>query len=113
MAEYRAKRALAGIADRGPDTRGFRDHKCRQLRRKYGITLDQFEGMMAAQDNKCKICAVTFAGYGKRTALSPVVDHCHEAGHIRGLLCHNCNVALGHFRDDPALLVKAIEYLSL
>ncbi|MEV7402864.1 endonuclease domain-containing protein [Streptomyces sp. NPDC091267] len=40
------------------------------------------------------------------------VDHCHETGRVRGVLCRSCNLALGHFRDDPERVLKAARYLS-
>ena len=71
--------------------------------RKYGITLDEYETMCVAQDHKCLIC----------TKVKPlVVDHCHSEGHIRGLLCAQCNSVLGMAYDDVAILTAAINYLS-
>jgi len=74
--------------------------------KRYGITGEQFEEMYKAQDGKCKICNIK--SNAKRTLH---IDHCHETGKIRGLLCHGCNTALGAFKEDPDLLMKAIEYL--
>lgn len=73
------------------------------LRIKYGITEAQYDALLQAQNGKCRICG---------TAGKLHVDHDHGTGRIRGLLCHQCNVGLGHFRDRPDLLTKAIEYLA-
>ena len=60
---------------------------------------------MQDQQCKCKIC-------GNKPQKPLYVDHCHETKRIRGLLCHQCNVALGHMNDDPQRLEKAISYLK-
>lgn len=73
---------------------------------KYGITPEKFLEMLAEQDGKCKIC-----GIEPTTQRGLHVDHCHTTGVVRGLLCHGCNVALGSMRDDPEILLKAVEYL--
>ena len=78
----------------------------------YGITLQQYEDMLRAQGGVCAICgsAPTMARktqHGGRLT----VDHCHDKGHVRGLLCHRCNRALGLLGDDPVILRKAISYL--
>jgi hypothetical protein len=62
-----------------------------------------------AQDGKCAICGVHEA-YAPRKRLA--VDHDHRTGAIRGLLCGNCNVGLGQFKDSPELLAAAIRYLE-
>ncbi|MCP4251056.1 MAG: hypothetical protein GY778_28800 [bacterium] len=75
--------------------------------RKYGLSVEGFRLMLYAQDGVCLLCRRTDQ-FGRRLA----VDHCHETGEIRGLLCGRCNVALGMLRDDPELLRAAAEYLS-
>ena len=76
--------------------------------RRYGLTLEQYDAMVAAQQNRCAICGMdgTKSTHGKL-----YVDHDHATGAVRGLLCHGCNTALGLFADDPARLVAAAEYL--
>jgi len=75
------------------------------LMRVFGITLDQYENLAAAQDNRCAICGKPETG--KRLS----VDHDHQTGRVRGLLCGLCNTAIGKLNDDPALLEKAVTYL--
>src|SRR6185295_4439520 len=79
------------------------------LRRNYGITLEQYEMMLDAQDGVCVICKreETVAHF---THLS--IDHCHRTGEIRGILCSRCNIVIGQMNDNPELLRKAAEYLE-
>lgn len=63
-------------------------------------------GMREAQNNRCAICQKALPE-GKQCH----VDHCHTTGHVRALLCHKCNVGIGHFDDSAAELQKAIDYL--
>lgn len=79
------------------------------LKRKYNITLEEYNQMSESQDNKCKICGQENMD-GRYEVLA--VDHCHTTGKIRGLLCGNCNLALGNFKDDIQLLKNAIIYLT-
>jgi len=75
----------------------------------YGVTPDQYESMMLAQDGRCAICrSEDWPGKGNR----PHVDHDHVTGQVRGLLCGKCNVALGNLDDDPARLRAAADYLE-
>lgn len=76
------------------------------LKANYGITVEAYDALFVAQDGKCAICR----GDGTRAL---AVDHCHETGLIRGLLCDSCNNGLGRFRDDADLLLRAAEYLTL
>lgn len=72
---------------------------------KFGITLEQHQEMLDQQGHVCAICG----GIDNNKRLA--VDHCHTTSEIRGLLCSKCNQGLGLFKDDPALLAKAAEYL--
>lgn len=75
----------------------------------YGISLEDYEAMLAAQGNKCKICGGQQTA-GRRKML--YVDHSHKTGRVRGLLCHHCNLILAHARDTVEILRKAITYLQ-
>lgn len=77
------------------------------LKRKYKISLEEFNGMLDSQQNKCMICNKTF-----KNAKSTHVDHCHKSGKIRGLLCTNCNIALGYFKDSLSTIRSALKYLK-
>ena len=82
------------------------------LKRTYGITYDDYHSMLNAQNRYCKICGgegFVMTGHHK---LKLVVDHCHATGAVRGLLCHNCNRALGLLKDDVQTLNNAIAYLE-
>lgn len=77
------------------------------LRINFNITLDQYNKMLKKQNGVCALCGSTNAnGY----ALA--VDHCHTTGTIRSLLCMNCNIGLGNFKDNEKVLAKAIKYLK-
>jgi len=74
-------------------------------RRSYGITVPQYEAMLARQQGCCAICRKP--PKGRRLA----VDHCHTTNAVRGLLCTTCNTAIGALYDDPVILQRAIDYL--
>lgn len=77
------------------------------LHYKFGITIEQWEALYAAQVGCCAICHSPDAkGRGRLH-----VDHNHKTGKIRGLLCMECNVGLGKFQDDPDLLLAAVTYI--
>lgn len=81
-----------------------------KLRQAYGITVEEYDQLLAAQGGGCAICGATTPGRKRHKYLA--VDHCHESGTVRGILCDFCNTGLGSFRDDPALLLAAIKYLG-
>lgn len=86
---------------------GKRTKKNAALLKAYGITVDQFEAMASAQQGMCAICgSVLDMGFNTH------VDHCHDSGDVRGLLCRDCNVGLGAFGDDTTSLERAISYLK-
>lgn len=78
------------------------------IKKKYGLSLDSYNSMLAQQENKCVICDYTF-GQKKGDCY---VDHDHESGKVRGLLCQHCNTGLGYFRDNSKRLLKASNYLT-
>ena len=78
------------------------------IRRIYGTTLDQYNEMLKDQGNGCKLCGKTPEEEGRRLA----IDHCHETGKVRGILCSDCNIGLGKFKDDTEVMMKAIDYLK-
>lgn len=87
-------------------------HRPYHLKTKYGLTVEQLQQMIVAQGGRCAICRVEFGVNTQRGEKSgPNVDHCHDTGRVRGLLCHMCNKGLGHFGDDPDRLSDALTYL--
>ena len=78
------------------------------LKRNYGLSIEQFNIILLSQNNKCARCGSPAPDHHKKRLN---VDHCHETGKIRGILCDACNRALGLFKDDPEILNKAIDYL--
>jgi hypothetical protein len=72
----------------------------------YGVTKQFLLDLHEQQQGKCKIC-----GFEPQTNRGLHVDHCHTTGKVRGLLCHGCNVAIGSMKEDPQILLNAIEYL--
>lgn len=78
------------------------------LKRKFGMTMEDYDKMLAAQKNGCAICGVEKSKNGKALA----VDHCHQTGLIRGLLCNEHNTALGLFSENLEIMQKAIDYLK-
>jgi hypothetical protein len=85
------------------------------LRSVYGISAEEYDCMFKQQDGKCAICfegvAPSPCGRGRtRTRLD--IDHCHETGRVRGLLCRRCNTGLGHFLHDVKRLASAMEYME-
>lgn len=77
-------------------------------KKRYNISLGQYNCMFSEQDGKCAICGIHQKELSKRL----FVDHEHSNGNVRGLLCHKCNSAIGLFNDDVELLVSAIKYLG-
>jgi predicted nucleic acid-binding Zn ribbon protein len=75
--------------------------------RLHGVSREAFDSMLDSQAGKCAICGTsTWPGKG------PHVDHDHATGALRGILCHDCNLGLGNFKDDLARLRAAAEYLE-
>lgn len=79
--------------------------RCHRIKMKYGLTKDNYDRLLLDQDGKCRICKKSDGGYLH-------IDHCHDTGKIRGLLCQRCNIGLGQFRNSVENLQNAIRYLS-
>lgn len=85
----------------GPRGAIFRKRTPRSLA-KYGLTVEEYERLEDEADGLCAIC---------RKARRLAVDHCHDTGEVRGLICHKCNSGLGMFQDNPGALMAAAQYL--
>lgn len=81
--------------------------KC-DLKRRFGITLDEYNKMLSIQSGKCAICNRDASIFKRRLS----VDHDHKTGRIRGLLCLNCNIKLGHFESCLPLINKLKKYID-
>lgn len=78
----------------------------------YGIDITDYNIMFENQKGCCKICNTHISELNLKIKKSLCVDHNHETGKVRGLLCDKCNRGLGLFCDDENLLYKAMEYLN-
>jgi len=99
------ERNLDKIKEQARRRRQDNPHKFRgyMLKHRYGISGEEYDGMLISQGLKCAICA------SHEAVLN--VDHCHKSGDVRGLLCRKCNVGIGSFDDRIDLLLAAIRYL--
>lgn len=75
---------------------------------RYGVTLAQYNAMLEKQGGGCAICGAVTNKNGKAL----FVDHCHDTGKVRGILCYRCNTGLGSFKDNAVLVAKAVSYLN-
>lgn len=78
------------------------------LEQAYGLTLVQYQEILARQGGVCAICKNGHVGRGSQLH----VDHCHETGRVRGLLCGNCNTLIGLAKEDQERLYSAARYLQ-
>lgn len=92
-----------------------------RLNKRYGITIEEYESLLENQNFQCGVCKISLEDYknaknikSERLTTRTVkfsVDHCHDSGRVRGLLCHKCNMGLGYFNDNPELTQAATNYL--
>lgn len=80
--------------------------------RTYGLPVMQYEALLVEQGGRCAICREEGFLMKKHHRAKLMVDHCHVTGTVRGLLCHNCNRALGLLQEDATLLKVAAAYVS-
>jgi hypothetical protein len=105
--KYRYRNGIVGIDG---EVSLSRDRKY-FLKRKYGITEEQFRALLSAQGSRCRICDLQLRVAGPRETLAHV-DHDHATGVIRGILCRHCNSAVGYLRDSPERARRAADYLE-
>lgn len=81
----------------------------RQRELKYGLTTDELAALLERAGGRCEVCGEEFTDERKGTSH---IDHCHDTGAVRGVLCAPCNLALGNVRDDPTKLRMLADYVE-
>ena len=99
------KARVNAAAAANPDAQRERDYK-----RKYGITIEEYEQMLELQGGTCALCPKTSPG-GRHAQQHWCVDHDHVTGKVRELLCNDCNMVLGIIKDSPEHLGRMITYI--
>ena len=89
-------------------SRYSRSYRCKRLQALYGITADEYDLLCKAQGGTCAICKSKETGRNDQWFC---VDHDHATGNVRGLLCNNCNRALGLFQDNESIIKTAEQYV--
>ena len=101
--KYRAKERIVRV--KKLDYVRLKDRKA-SLKRKYGMTVEDYDRMFKKQNGVCAIC------HTRQLYQKLAVDHCHKTGQIRGLLCQHCNRSIGLMFDSPFRLRNAAEYIE-
>ena len=105
------KRCVAeGVKARYHAGPGKETNRRSSRRRRYGLTPADYELLLEQQHGLCAICLEPPSGRGRKGSVL-CVDHDHKTGAVRGLLCHNCNRAIGALKDDRRLVASALAYL--
>lgn len=89
-------------------------NRFKNLKTRYRLTPKGVAALFLKQKGRCKICGTIGHTQEIGNPKLPLlfIDHCHTTKRVRGLLCHNCNTALGHLKDTPSITLKAFRYLS-
>lgn len=89
-------------------TKGYMNKcwQCANIWKRYRLTGKQFFRMLLSQMYRCLICETPI------DHATANVDHCHDTTLVRGLLCKNCNLGIGHFKHDPEVTERAVRYLK-
>ena len=91
---------------------GSSEFRWRGIEKEHGVSIWLFHGMLLEQRSECPICEQALVVTPKKTVKSPVVDHDHKTGKVRGILCGSCNFALGQLKDNPASMLRAANYIE-
>ncbi len=101
---------------RVPRGEGSRKHneyvRDANMRKKYRICIADYDRMLAEQGGVCAICGRKETAMHRGKVRRLAIDHCHDEGHVRGLLCYTCNQGIGYFQDSIEILSSAIAYLK-
>ncbi len=103
---YREQQQRWNAANRAWVNQRARKYQPKRRLALYGMTPADYQALLEAQESACAICGRSFAEHPAH------IDHCHETGRVRGILCGPCNRALGMFGDDPEVLQRALAYLQ-
>lgn len=87
-------------------------NKTQKLKSTYGISIEVYQKLLETQQNRCAICVRKIDGNVNSEKLRAFVDHNHQTGQVRGLLCVHCNSIVGYCREDKSILLQAIQYLK-
>ena len=87
---------------------GYTTERNRLRLKKYGVSPVRYQELLQAQNGRCAICE----GLSKNMDSQLAVDHDHDSGLVRGLLCRDCNAGLGIFRDSADRLIRAAQYIQ-
>ena len=82
------------------------------LKKSYGITYDDYNKMFIEQNGCCAICDTHITDINHKHKKHLCIDHNHETGKVRGLLCDSCNRGIGLLKDNYKILIKAANYLK-
>jgi hypothetical protein len=89
-----------------------RRSKHSHLKLKYGISIEEYEALLEAQNGVCAVCGQPETARNQHGVKSLAVDHCHKQNKVRALLCAACNVAIGHIREDPEYAARLLDYVE-
>jgi len=106
-AYYADHRQEAQVRDTAYRASHKEQHSTRWLLRKWGLSKPELASMIDRQGSSCAICHKTDWGWH-----GPHIDHNHVSNKVRGILCRNCNLALGHIKDDPDIAQAMANYLK-
>lgn len=86
--------------------------KKKRLCKKYNLKPEEYDVLMEKAGNICPICEVDFDWVNRHKANRPCIDHCHKTGKVRGVICGQCNAAIGQLNDDTKRLERAMWWLT-